>query len=115
MDKQEYLKRRTQIYNSISELEKQLYELKQEYIKSSPLSDFRIGERVLIKRPERIVHYNDGEYRHPEEQVYAYIKSFYLDVDCNVKVELLKETKKGKPSKEIEPYAPNWGDVILKL
>lgn len=115
MDKQEYITRRTQIFEAIFGLEKQLTQLKEEYIKSSPLSEFSIGERVMIRRPERTVNYIDGSYTQPEEKVYAYIHSFYLDLNSDVKVELLQETKKGKPSKKKEVYCPHWGDLIFKI
>lgn len=115
MTKEEYMSKTKVLYDKIHEAEKQLSELKKEYMESSPLAQFKPGEKVKVFSPERTVTYSDGDYTCPEETRYAYVKGLELDFHLNVKLRLFKAKKDGSMSKHEDSYNPRWGEVVLKI
>lgn len=115
MTKEEYLLKYRQLEERIEEIRRLQDALKQEYINSSPLSQFNIGEKVQIFIPERTVKYIGSEYTHPEQTRYAYVKGIGLDFNLNVKLKLYKAKKDGTMSKLEDSYIPHWGETVKKI
>lgn len=115
MTREEFLSRSKELYNEIEEIRKRLSALKEEYIESSPLSQFKRGEKVKIYCPEKTVSYSDGDYTYPEETRYAYVKGLDLDFHSNVKLKLFKAKKDGSMSKLEDSYSPHWGEIVQKI
>lgn len=115
MTKEEYMSKTKELYDKIHEAEKQLGELKKEYMESSPLAKFKIGEKVRVYCPERTVSLLGGKHTYPEETRYAYVKGLELDFHLNVKLKLFKAKKDGSMSKHEDSYSPHWGDVVQKI
>ena len=115
MKSEEYVSRRQEIYNKIHDLECQLNDLREEYIQSSPLYQFKIGEKVEVYSPERTVFQLGRKYTYPEGTRYAYVKGYDIGYNSEVKLKLFKAKKDGSPSKFEDTYSPHWGEVIRKI
>lgn len=115
MTKEEFLSKNRELFEKISEIRRQQHILREEYIASSPLAQFKPGEKVKVFSPERTVTYSGGDYTYPEETRYAYVKGLELDFHSNVKLKLFKAKKDGSMSKHEDSYNPRWGEVVLKI
>ena len=115
MTTEEYMDKRQAMLRKISQLEAELASIKDEYIKSSPYSEFKEGEKVQIYRPERTQKLLDGSYGCPEETRIAYIKGFDIDFQNKVKLRLYKAKKNGDRSKIEDTFSPHWGEIIRKF
>lgn len=115
MGKEEYVSRRQDIYSKIHVLERQLEDLREKYIQSSPLYQFKIGEKVEVYSPERTVFQLGGKYTYPEETRCAYVKGYDIGYHSEVKLKLFKAKKDGSHSKIEDTYSPHWGEVVRKI
>lgn len=93
MTKEEYIQSKKEMKSQIKELQKRVIELNDQYISDN--KPFEIGDRVKVTTPARKDFIGESK----EKVRIAFVSSFKIDWDDNIKPNLIKMKQDGTPSK----------------
>ena len=102
MEKKEFLKKKEEYQQQISDINLKIHYLKSEYINTSPMKQFKIGDKVVVNKRGR-------------NPIYGFVTGYNIGRFSNeVIVELVQCKKDGPPSKKKLDYWPEYGDYVEK-
>jgi hypothetical protein len=100
MDKENYLKRKQVIVDTINAYKEDLIELNKSYIKSN--SEYKIGQKVIVVTPPYKVFWSNKLTEHKEDIVY--VSGYNVTFFGHVQIELKKSKKNGEMSQHNYRY-----------